>query len=121
MSKLEQTWTPVEHKKSGPNVQFLTRSMTLAEGQNLVKGTVVAELTGGPNQGRITAYTASDTNGSGTAIGILAQDVNATAEETICNVDLRGNFYFSKLTAPDTNWLADVGARKIATLDEVFF
>lgn len=111
------SYTPVEILHSGSKDAALLVNCTVLSGQTLVKGEVVAIVTA---SGKIVAYDNAGTdNGTRTAVGIIKQDVDASTADEQSGYYKTGEFYESKLTAPDTGWKADLGAHSDAVRDAV--
>lgn len=72
-----------------------TDSITLASGQNLVRGSVLGRVT---SSGKWVLSTSGASDGSQNPAAILAEDTNATSADTITTVYLSGDFNERALT-----------------------
>lgn len=105
------TYTPDEIRAAGPAEQFLRIPVTLKSGTNFAAGTVLGKITA---SGKYDAYADGNADGTETAVGILADDTDATSADKFAEMYIRGNFVVSKLTGLDANGIADIpGARSI--------
>lgn len=67
----------------------ITRSGTLASGQNLLRGALLGRITAG---GRLTLSLSASSDGSQTPVAILAEDCNASGGDLACLFYEAGEF-----------------------------
>ncbi|MEM1046477.1 MAG: head decoration protein [Pseudomonadota bacterium] len=67
----------------------MTRTVTLASGQNLTRGALLGQITVG---GNYTLSLAAAGDGSETPTAILAHDVDASAGDVVCQAYFAGEF-----------------------------
>lgn len=101
---------------------LFARAVTLASGQNLVRGAVLGKITAG---GNYTLSLSAAGDGSQTPVAVLAQDMDASGGAKTVQVYLRGDFKASKLTYGTAHTKATVfeglAARGIALHDDQIY
>lgn len=73
----------------------VTDTVTIASGQNLVRGSVLGQITA---SGKYVLALSASADGSQTPVAILADDVNATAGDTLGGIFLTGEFDANAVT-----------------------
>jgi hypothetical protein len=92
----------------GGSKQLVTGTITLASGQNLVRGTIVGRITA---SGKFKAYDAAATDGSQNPVGILTNPVDATTADTNTTIYLEGQFAKSGITGLGATAAAEKSTR----------
>lgn len=92
--KTEGTYVP-DALIAGNHHLLAGRKVTIASGQNLVRGTVLGKVTSG---GKYIASLSAASDGSQTPDLILAEDCNASAGDQAAMAYSRGDFNASALT-----------------------
>lgn len=77
-----ETGTAYKHLLGGPEVETLTKNVTLASGQTVKAGTLLSVATG--------KYSA--TAKAGEAVAIASENYDASAADTVVTVYIRGRF-----------------------------
>lgn len=107
---INEVSAPIDDFKAGDfPVVHLGKTIVSGEGV-LVKGTVLGKITA---NGKLAAYDNGASNGTETAKYILAEKVDATAEDAAAVVWATGEFKESKLTGIDAAGIADLEAVNI--------
>jgi hypothetical protein len=74
-------------------------TFTMASGNNLKRGTIVALFTGGGNVGKLTAWDSGGSNGAATPYGVLLADCDASSADQSCVIYVTGSFNVEGLIA----------------------
>lgn len=82
---------------AGSDVPLLVENITIAKGQNLKRGTVLGVIT---ETGLGKQVSSSATDGSKAAYAVLADDTDATAEDTNASAYICGYFNSAALLVP---------------------
>lgn len=90
---------------------YIIQNVTIKSGEGvLAKGTVLGIETASE---KYVAYDDGAADGSQVAKAILADKVDATSDDQLVAVYIRGAFLVSKLTGYDANALTDLNGRRI--------
>lgn len=82
--------SPLDDDLFGSDVgNIIARKYTLISGQNVVRGTVLGQITSG---GKLNKSLSAAGDGSGTPFGIAVQDVDASSGDKEIDVYTRGSF-----------------------------
>lgn len=110
---VSKEWTPTEIRKNA-GALFLARTVMVAAAQDLAKGTVLGKKTA---DGKFYPYDDTKTDGTQTAVGVLAEAVDSTTSGQNRDVDApmyyTGSFKKASLTGWDAAAATDLGAREI--------
>lgn len=82
-----------------------TLGVTIASGQNLLRGALLGKVTA---TGKFVLSLSAATDGSQTPVGILGEDVNATAGDVVSFEYIAGDFNSNKMTFGTGHTLASV-------------
>lgn len=85
----------------------VTESVTIATGQNLVRGTVLGKITSG---GKYVKSLSASSDGSQTPDAILLEDCDATSADKVAPVALSGEFNQNALTIGTGHTAASIKA-----------
>ena len=108
------TYTPTEIRAlAGMQYPCIPITLKSDAGHNLAAGTVIGEYTSGANDGKFGKYANGGANGLETAVGILAEDCDASSEDQITKMFLSGPFVEASLTGLDSAAKTDLGARSV--------
>lgn len=90
---------------------WILEPVTIASGEGeCEKGQVLGIVTA---TGKYAKYDDLAADGTEVAVAILADKVDATSSDQLCNAYVRGYFVTAKLTGMDANGLADLNGREI--------
>lgn len=73
---------------------IVTKSVTIASGRSLVRGTILGKLTSG---GKCVMQNTAASDGSATDYAVLAEDVDATSADVVSTAYLTGEFNVAAL------------------------
>lgn len=93
---------------------YITIPVTVASGEGeCEKGQVLGIVTA---SGKYAKYDDGAADGTEVAVAILADKVDATSSDQLCNAYVRGLFVTARLTGLDANGQTDLNAREIGSL-----
>lgn len=98
-------WTPADDLIGSDGDALLARKYTLVSGQNVVRGTVLGQITSG---GKLNKSLSAGGDGSQTPFGIAAEDADATGGDVDVLVYTRGSFNEHALTLGASHTVASI-------------
>lgn len=104
------TFTPKEIRYGGSQAgHFFAVPVTIAQNATpLAEGTILGKITA---SGKYAVYADGASDGTQTAVGILAEYVDASGGDKVSHMYLKGLFVESELVGLDANGKSDLGSK----------